>query len=67
MKAIIYTEFGPPDVLRLGERPQPVAGAGEVLIRVNASGINRPDVVQRKGHYAPPPGACRKAPQPLAS
>lgn len=57
MRAVEITSFGPPDVLRLGERPQPVAGAGEVLIRVNASGINRPDVVQRKGHYAPPPGA----------
>ena len=57
MRAVEITSFGPPDVLRLGERPQPVAGAGEVLIRVNASGINRPDVVPRKGHYAPPPGA----------
>ena len=41
----------------MGERALPEAGAGEVLIRVSASGINRPDVVQRKGHYAPPPGA----------
>lgn len=57
MHAVEITAFGPPEVLRLGERPQPVAGAGEVLIRVSASGINRPDVVQRKGHYAPPPGA----------
>lgn len=57
MRAVEITSFGPPDVLRLGERPQPVAGTGEVLIRVSASGINRPDVVQRKGHYAPPPGA----------
>ncbi|WP_119966021.1 NAD(P)H-quinone oxidoreductase [Simplicispira lacusdiani] len=57
MRAVEITAFGAPEVLRLGERPQPVAGAGEVLIRVSASGINRPDVVQRKGHYAPPPGA----------
>lgn len=57
MRAVEITAFGPPEVLCLGERPQPVAGAGEVLIRVSASGINRPDVVQRKGHYAPPPGA----------
>lgn len=57
MRAVEITSFGPPDVLRLGERPLPVASAGEVLIRVSASGINRPDVVQRKGHYAPPPGA----------
>ena len=57
MRAVEITSFGPPDVLRLGERPMPVAGAGELLIRVAASGINRPDVLQRKGHYAPPPGA----------
>lgn len=43
--------------MRLGERPLPVAGEGELLIRVTASGINRPDVLQRMGHYAPPPGA----------
>ena len=57
MRAIEITSFGAPDVLRLGERPVPVAGAGELLIRVAASGVNRPDVLQRKGHYAPPPGA----------
>lgn len=57
MRAVEITAFGPPEVLCLGERPQPHAGVGEVLIRVSASGINRPDVVQRKGHYAPPPGA----------
>ena len=57
MHAIEITSFGAPDVLRLGERPLPVAGAGELLIRVAASGINRPDVLQRQGHYAPPPGA----------
>lgn len=43
--------------MRLGERPLPVVGEGELLIRVTASGINRPDVLQRMGHYAPPPGA----------
>ena len=57
MHAIEITSFGAPEVLRLCDRPTPVAGMGEVLIRVTASGINRPDVVQRKGHYAPPPGA----------
>ncbi len=56
MRAVEITSFGPPDVLRLGERPVPVPGAGELLIRVAASGINRPDVLQRKGGYAPPPG-----------
>ena len=57
MRAVELTAFGGPEVLRLGERALPVAGAGELLIRVAASGINRPDVLQRKGHYAPPPGA----------
>ena len=57
MRAVEITAFGAPEVLRLAERAMPVAGAGELLIRVSASGINRPDVLQRKGHYAPPPGA----------
>lgn len=57
MRAVEITAYGAPEVLRMGERPMPAAGAGEVLIRVAASGINRPDVLQRKGHYAPPPGA----------
>ncbi|MEQ6437396.1 NAD(P)H-quinone oxidoreductase [Comamonas sp. w2-DMI] len=57
MRAVEITAFGAPEVLRMGERPMPVAAEGEVLIRVAASGINRPDVLQRKGHYAPPPGA----------
>src|SRR3989344_477393 len=56
MRAVEITSFGGPEVLRLGERPVPQAGAGELLIRVAASGINRPDVLQRMGHYAPPPG-----------
>lgn len=56
MRAVEITAFGAPDVLRLGERPMPQAGEGELLIRVSASGINRPDVLQRLGHYAPPPG-----------
>ena len=57
MKAIEIAGFGGPEVLRLAERPVPVAGAGEALIRVAASGVNRPDVLQRKGHYPVPPGA----------
>ncbi len=57
MRAIEITAPGKPDVLRLVERPRPVPGAGELLIRVHAAGINRPDVLQRKGAYAPPPGA----------
>ena len=57
MKAVEISAFGKPDVLRLGERPVPVAGAGELLIRVAASGVNRPDVLQRTGNYPVPPGA----------
>jgi len=57
MKAIEITAFGAPDVLRQCERAMPVPGIGELLIRVTASGVNRPDVLQRTGHYPVPPGA----------
>jgi NADPH:quinone reductase len=57
MQAVEITSFGAPDVLRLGTRPDAVAGVGEVLIKVAASGINRPDVLQRTGNYPVPPGA----------
>lgn len=57
MKAIEISSFGAPDVLRLAERPVPVSGTGELLIQVSASGINRPDVLQRLGHYPAPAGA----------
>jgi len=57
MRVIEISSFGGPGVLCLGERPLPVAGAGEVLIRVRASGINRPDVLQRAGMYPAPAGA----------
>src|SRR2546423_9351861 len=57
MKAIEITSYGKPEVLRPGQRPDPVAGTGEALIRVAASGVNRPDVLQRKGMYPVPPGA----------
>jgi NADPH2:quinone reductase len=57
MRAIEIGQFGAPEVLREVTRPDPLAGPGEVLIRVAASGVNRPDVLQRKGAYAPPPGA----------
>jgi NADPH2:quinone reductase len=57
LKAIEITAPGKPDVLRLTERPRPVPGVGDALIRVAASGVNRPDVLQRKGLYPVPPGA----------
>lgn len=56
MKAVEITTVGAPDVLRLCERPMPVVGVGELLIRVQASGVNRPDVLQRLGRYPVPPG-----------
>lgn len=57
MQVIEIAQPGAPDVLRLGERPIPQPGPGEVLIKVAAAGVNRPDVFQRQGNYAPPPGA----------
>jgi NADPH2:quinone reductase len=57
MRAIEITSFGPPEVLQETTCPVPVPGPGEVLIRVSASGVNRPDVLQRMGAYPPPPGA----------
>lgn len=57
MRAIEITQPGKPDVLQLCERPVPAPKAGEVLIKVHAAGINRPDVLQRLGKYPVPPGA----------
>ncbi len=57
MNIIEITSFGKPEVLKPATRPDAVAGQGEVLIRVAASGVNRPDVAQRAGNYPPPPGA----------
>ena len=57
MRAIEITTPGGPEVLRPGQRPVPAPAAGEVLIEVAFAGVNRPDVLQRKGGYAPPPGA----------
>ncbi len=57
MRAVEIGVFGPPEGLRVVERPRPVPAPGEVLIAVEAAGVNRPDVIQRLGKYAPPPGA----------
>ena len=56
MRAVVITSPGDPDVLRIEERPAPIPGGGEVLIRVGAAGVNRPDVIQRQGRYPAPPG-----------
>lgn len=57
MRAIEITEFGGPEVLQLCERPLPQLKSGEILIKVHAAGVNRPDVFQRQGNYPVPPGA----------
>lgn len=62
MKAIVIEKPGAPDVLQYKERPQPEPQAHELLVKVAAAGVNRPDVAQRKGHYPPPPGASPDIP-----
>jgi NADPH:quinone reductase-like Zn-dependent oxidoreductase len=57
MHAVVVTEPGDPDVLRCLEVPDPVPGPCEVVIDIAASGVNRADLMQREGHYPPPPGA----------
>jgi putative PIG3 family NAD(P)H quinone oxidoreductase len=57
MRYIEISAYGGPEVLRETRGPAPVAGPGELLVRVRAAGVNRPDVAQRQGLYAPPPGA----------
>lgn len=62
MKAIVITTAGGPGVLQIEERSQPVAAPTEVLVKVSAAGVNRPDVYQRKGNYPPPKGTPRDIP-----
>ncbi len=57
MRVIEVREPGGPEQLVVGQRPDPVPGAGEVLVDVAAAGVNRADLLQREGHYPPPPGA----------
>jgi NADPH:quinone reductase-like Zn-dependent oxidoreductase len=57
MKAVVAPQPDGAEELALVERPVPAPGKGEVLIRVAAAGVNRPDVLQRRGLYPPPPGA----------
>ncbi|AHG22013.1 zinc-binding dehydrogenase [Chania multitudinisentens RB-25] len=56
MQAIEISQSGDPDVLTLTERPIPLLAQGEILVKVIAAGVNRPDILQRRGQYAPPPG-----------
>jgi NADPH2:quinone reductase len=62
MKAIVITAPGGPEVLQIKERPLPNVLSGEVLIKVAAAGVNRPDIYQRKGNYPPPKGAPQDIP-----
>lgn len=57
MKAILFDAPGGPEVLRYGDAPDPQPAEGELLVRVRATAVNRADTLQRKGNYAPPPGA----------
>jgi NADPH2:quinone reductase len=57
MRAIVAVRPGEPEVLEIRELPRPTPGPGEILVKVAAAGVNRPDVAQRKGAYPPPPGA----------
>lgn len=56
MKAVILTEFGEPSVLKLGEKERPTLNPHDILVKVKAAGVNRPDVIQRKGYYPAPKG-----------
>ncbi len=62
MKAIIISQPGGPEVLQIAEKEKPTYTPTEVLVKVAAAGINRPDVYQRKGNYPPPKGAPQDIP-----
>jgi NADPH2:quinone reductase len=62
MKAVVISQPGGPEVLKIQDRPKPVPQTAEVLVKVFAAGVNRPDVAQRKGHYPPPPGTSPDIP-----
>src|SRR6202521_4292060 len=56
MKSLHITQPGGPEVLEVAEVPTPAPGAGQILVRVRAAGLNRADLLQRRGHYPAPPG-----------
>lgn len=62
MKAVIITQPGEPSVLQMAERPKPAYAANEVLLKVMAAGVNRPDIKQREGKYPPPAGVVQDIP-----
>src|SRR5436853_1293394 len=57
MRAVVFEQFGEPTVLRIGEVDSPKMAPDQLRIRVRAAGVNRADLLQREGHYPPPPGA----------
>ena len=57
MKAVVITRFGGPEVLEIQDVPTPQPGPDEILVRVRSTALNRADLLQRAGGYAPPPGA----------
>ena len=62
MNAAVISVPGPPDAFKIDERPRPIPGEADVLIRVKAAGVNRADLIQREGHYPPPPGVSVDVP-----
>src|SRR5207237_565756 len=60
VKAILFDQPGDADVLRYDDAPDPQPGADELLVRVHATAVNRADLLQRRGGYAPPPGASAR-------
>jgi NADPH2:quinone reductase len=62
LKAVVITKPGGPEVLQIQNRPVPVPSENDVLIKIKAAGVNRPDIAQRKGNYPPPPGASPDIP-----
>lgn len=56
MRAVVVREPGGADKLTIGEVPRPVAGPGQVVVKVHATSLNRADILQREGKYPPPPG-----------
>lgn len=62
MRAVVIREPGGPDVLEIREVPDPVPGAGQVLVRIEAAGVNRADALQRRGRYPAPPGGVADVP-----
>ena len=62
MKAVVITQHGTPTVLQIAEKPKPAIAGNEVLIKVMAAGVNRPDIKQREGKYPPPEGVVKDIP-----